>query len=188
MYAIAGVYGMKQDSADGRLLMWKVTVKAIARTAACRNGVRRIPGGIRGGARRVFRNRERNRPGETGGGMSRICVQRIPADRAGTGGRRVDRVRVAWLGSMAYYGIRNRQHGNGRWRVGVSGVRGVVLSVAVAVVLGGVLVFLGAICVTEDGTRSKIIRPIRVTGVPYYDDKPVVACLRLPVHLAERAI
>lgn len=27
------------------------------RTAACRNGVRRIPGGIRGGARRVFRNR-----------------------------------------------------------------------------------------------------------------------------------
>ena len=27
---IAGVYGMKQDSADGRLLMWKVTVKAIA--------------------------------------------------------------------------------------------------------------------------------------------------------------
>ena len=38
-------------------------------------GVRAIPGSIRGGARRVFRNRERNRPGETGGGMSGICVQ-----------------------------------------------------------------------------------------------------------------
>ena len=156
------------------------------RTAACRNGVRRIPGGIRGGARRVFRNRERNRPGETGGGMSRICVQRIPADRAGTGGRRVDRVR----GMAGEHGVLwnpEQAAGNGRWRVGVSGVRGVVLSVAVAVVLGGVGVFGGDM---RDGRwdADKIICPIRITGVPYYDDKSVVACLRLSVHLAERAI
>ena len=156
------------------------------RTAACRNGVRRIPGGIRGGARRVFRNRERNRPGETGGGMSRICVQRIPADRAGTGGRRVDRVR----GMAGEHGVLwnpEQAAGSGRWRVGVRGVRGVVLSVAVAVVLGGVGVFGGDM---RDGRwdADKIICPIRITGVPYYDDKSVVACLRLSVHLAERAI
>ena len=30
---------------------------------------------------------------------------------------------------------------------------------------------------------DKIICPIRITGVPYYDDKSVVACLRLSVHL-----
>ena len=133
-----------------------------------------------------FRNRERNRPGETGGGMSRICVQRIPADRTGTGSRRVDRVR----GVAGEHGVLwnpEQAAGSGRWRVGVRGVRGVVLSVAVAVVLGGVGVFGGDM---RDGRwdADKIICPIRITGVPYYDDKSVVACLRLSVHLAERAI
>ena len=154
------------------------------RTAACRNGVRRIPGGIRGGARRVFRNRERNRPGETGGGMSRICVQRIPAERAGTGDRRFDRVR----GVAGEHGVLwnpEQAAGSGRWRVGVSGVRGVVLSVAVAVVLGGVGVFGGDM---RDGRwdADKIICPVCFIRVSY--NQPVVACLRLPVHLAERAI
>ena len=184
--AIAG--GLRDEAGFGGRAIADVESdrESDTRTAACRNGVRRIPGGIRGGARRVFRNRERNRPGETGGGMSRICVQRIPADRAGTGGRRVDRVR----GMAGEHGVLwnpEQAAGSGRWRVGVSGVRGVVLSVAVAVVLGGVGVFGGDM---RDGSwdADKIICPIRITGVPYYDDKSVVACLRLSVHLAERAI
>ena len=61
---------------------------------------------------------------------------------------------VAWLGSMAYYGIRNRQQGTA----------GGVLALAVFAVSSYplqlpsfwvALVFLGAICVTEDGTRTR---------------------------------
>lgn len=61
---------------------------------------------------------------------------------------------VAWLGSMAYYGIRNRQQG----------AAGGVLALAVFAVSSYplqlpsfwvALVFLGAICVTEDGTRTR---------------------------------
>ena len=76
---------------------------------------------------------------------------------------------------------------SGRRCVGTGSVCNVVLSVAVAVVLGGVGVFGGDM---RDGRwdADKIICPIRITGVPYYDDKSVVACLRLSVHLAERAI
>lgn len=96
-------------------------------------------------------------------------------------------VSVTWLGNMAYYGIRNRQQG----------AAGGVLALAVFAVSsyplqlpsfwGGVGVFGGDM---RDGRwdADKIICPIRITGVPYYDDKSVVACLRLSVHLAERAI
>lgn len=182
--AIAG--GLRDEAGFGGRAIADVESdrESDTRTAACRNGVRRIPGGIRGGARRVFRNRERNRPGETGGGMSRICVQRIPADRAGTGDRRFDRVR----GVAGEHGVLwnpEQAAGSGRWRVGVSGVRGVVLSVAVAVVLGGVGVFGGDM---RDGRwdADKIICPVCFIRVSY--NQPVVACLRLPVHLAERAI
>ena len=61
---------------------------------------------------------------------------------------------VAWLGSMAYYGIRNRQQG----------AAGGVLAFAVFAVSSYplqlpsfwvALVFLGAICVTEAGTRTR---------------------------------
>ena len=182
--AIAG--GLRDEAGFGGRAIADVESdrESDTRTAACRNGVRRIPGSIRGGARRVFRNRERNRPGETGGGMSRICVQRIPADRAGTGDRRFDRVR----GVAGEHGVLwnpEQAAGSGRWRVGVSGVRGVVLSVAVAVVLGGVGVFGGDM---RDGRwdADKIICPVCFIRVSY--NQPVVACLRLPVHLAERAI
>lgn len=76
---------------------------------------------------------------------------------------------------------------SGRRRVGVSGVRCIVLSVAVAVVLGGTSVFGGD---QRDGRQhaGTIIRLVCFIRVSYYYNQPVVACLRLPVHLAERAI
>ena len=174
--AVAGVYGMKRDSADGRLLMWKVTGKAIGR----------IPGGIRRGARRVFCNRERDRAGETGGGMSRICVQRIPADRSGTGDRRIDCVRGV-VGKHGVLGNPEQAERGCRWHFGVSCVRDVVLPVAVAVVLGGVGVFGGDM---RDGREhaGTIIRPACITGMAYFYDQPAVACIGLPVHCAGRAI
>ena len=85
--------------------------------------------------------------------MPRICVQRISADRAGTGDRRVDRVR-GMVGEHGVYGIRNRQHG----------AAGGVLALAVFAVSSYplqlpsfwvALVFLGAICVTKDGTQIR---------------------------------
>lgn len=61
---------------------------------------------------------------------------------------------VLWLGSMGYYGIRNRQYG----------AVGGVLALAVFAVSSYplqlpsfwmILVFLGAICVTKDGTQAR---------------------------------
>ena len=94
---------------------------------------------------------------------------------------------VSWLGSMMYYGIRKQAAWSGRRRVGTGSVCNVVLSVAVAVVLDDTGVFGGDMR-DERWDAGKIIRLICVISVPYNYNKPVVACIRLPVHLAERAI
>ena len=102
--AIAELYGLKRDSADGRLLMWKVTGKAIAGHPVTGTGLGGFP--------------------------------------------------EAYAEMQGHYGIRNRQHG----------AAGGVLALAVFAVSSYplqlpsfwvALVFLGAICVTKDGTQIR---------------------------------
>ena len=150
---IAGVYGMKQDSADGRLLMWKVTGKAIAGQPLAGTGLGGFPAAYAEAQGGYFATGNATDREKRVAGCPEYAFNeylQIGLEQ-GVGGLIVF---VAWLGSMAYYGIRNRQQG----------AAGGVLALAVFAVSSYplqlpsfwvALVFLGAICVTEDGTRTR---------------------------------
>ena len=150
---IAGVYGMKQDSADGRLLMWKVTGKAIAGQPLAGTGLGGFPAAYAEAQGGYFATGNATDREKRVAGCPEYAFNeylQIGLEQ-GVGGLIVF---VAWLGNMAYYGIRNRQQG----------AAGGVLAFAVFAVSSYplqlpsfwvALVFLGAICVTEDGTRTR---------------------------------
>ena len=150
---IAGVYGMKQDSADGRLLMWKVTGKAIAGQPLAGTGLGGFPAAYAEAQGGYFATGNATDREKRVAGCPEYAFNeylQIGLEQ-GVGGLIVF---VAWLGNMAYYGIRNRQQG----------AAGGVLALAVFAVSSYplqlpsfwvALVFLGAICVTEDGTRTR---------------------------------
>lgn len=150
---IAGVYGMKQDSADGRLLMWKVTGKAIAGQPLAGTGLGGFPAAYAEAQGGYFATGNATDREKRVAGCPEYAFNeylQIGLEQ-GVGGLIVF---VAWLGSMAYYGIRNRQQG----------AAGGVLALAVFAVSSYplqlpsfwvALVFLGAICVTEAGTRTR---------------------------------
>ena len=150
---IAGVYGMKQDSADGRLLMWKVTVKAIAGQPLAGTGLGGFPAAYAEAQGEYFATGTATGQEKQVAGCPEYAFNeylQIGLEQ-GIGGLIVF---VLWLGSMGYYGIRNRQHG----------AVGGVLALAVFAVSSYplqlpsfwmILVFLGAICVTKDGTQAR---------------------------------
>ena len=150
--AIAGVYGMKRDSADGRLLMWKVTGKAIAGQPLAGTGLGGFPAAYAEAQGEYFATGTATGQEKQVAGCPEYAFNeylQIGLEQ-GIGGLIVF---VLWLGSMGYYGIRNRQHG----------VVGGVLALAVFAVSSYplqlpsfwmILVFLGAICVTKDGTQA----------------------------------
>ena len=150
---IAGVYGMKQDSADGRLLMWKVTGKAIAGQPLAGTGLGGFPAAYaeaQGGyfATGTATGREKRVAGCPEYAFNEYLQIGL---EQGIGGLIVF---VAWLGSMACYGIRNRQQGaaGGMLALAVFAVSSYPLQLPSFWVA---LVFLGAICVTEDGTQAR---------------------------------
>lgn len=150
--AIAGVYGMKRDSADGRLLMWKVTGKAIAGQPLAGTGLGGFPAAYAEAQGEYFATGTATGQEKQVAGCPEYAFNeylQIGLEQ-GIGGLIVF---VLWLGSMGYYGIRNRQHG----------AVGGVLALAVFAVSSYplqlpsfwmILVFLGAICVTKDGTQA----------------------------------
>ena len=151
--AIAGVYGMKRDSADGRLLMWKVTGKAIAGQPLAGTGLGGFPAAYaeaQGGyfATGTATDREKWVAGCPEYAFNEYLQIGL---EQGIGGLIVF---VAWLGSMACYGIRNRQQGaaGGMLALAVFAVSSYPLQLPSFWVA---LVFLGAICVTEDGTQAR---------------------------------
>ena len=151
--AIAGVYGMKRDSADGRLLMWKVTGKAIAGQPLAGTGLGGFPAAYAEAQGKYFATGTATGQEKQVAGCPEYAFNeylQIGLEQ-GIGGLIVF---VLWLGSMGYYGIRNRQHG----------AVGGVLALAVFAVSSYplqlpsfwmILVFLGAICVTKDGTQAR---------------------------------
>ena len=151
--AIAGVYGMKRDSADGRLLMWKVTGKAIAGQPLAGTGLGGFPAAYAEAQGEYFATGTATGQEKQVAGCPEYAFNeylQIGLEQ-GIGGLIVF---VLWLGSMGYYGIRNRQHG----------AVGGVLAFAVFAVSSYplqlpsfwmILVFLGAICVTKDGTQAR---------------------------------
>lgn len=151
--AIAGVYGMKRDSADGRLLMWKVTGKAIAGQPLAGTGLGGFPAAYAEAQGEYFATGTATGQEKQVAGCPEYAFNeylQIGLEQ-GIGGLIVF---VLWLGSIGYYGIRNRQHG----------AVGGVLALAVFAVSSYplqlpsfwmILVFLGAICVTKDGTQAR---------------------------------
>ncbi len=104
---IAGVYGMKQDSADGRLLMWKVTVKAIAGQPLAGTGLGGFPAAYAEAQGGYFATGNANRQQGAAGGVLALAVFAVSSYPL--------QLPSFWVA----------------------------------------LVFLGAICVTEDGTRTR---------------------------------
>ena len=151
--AFAGLYGLKRDSADGRLLMWKVTGKAIAGHPVTGTGLGGFPEAYAEMQGQYFGTEEATDKEKLVAGCPEYAFNeylQIGLEQ-GIGGLIVF---GAWLGSMVYYGIRNRQHG----------AAGGVLALAVFAVSSYplqlpsfwvALVFLGAICVTKDGTQIR---------------------------------
>ena len=150
--AIAGVYGMKRDSADGRLLMWKVTGKAIAGQPLAGTGLGGFPAAYAEAQGEYFATGTATGQEKQVAGCPEYAFNeylQIGLEQ-GIGGLIVF---VLWLGSMGYYGIRNRQHGavGGVLALAVFAVSSYPLQLPSFWVA---LVFLGAICVTKDGTQA----------------------------------
>jgi MFS-type transporter involved in bile tolerance (Atg22 family) len=101
---------MKQDSADGRLLMWKVTVKAIAGQPLAGTGLGGFPAAYAEAQGGYFATGNATDREKRVAGCPEYAFNeylQIGLEQ-GVGGLIVF---VAWLGNMAYYGIRNRQQG-----------------------------------------------------------------------------
>ncbi|MBC8603069.1 O-antigen ligase family protein [Parabacteroides acidifaciens] len=146
--AVVGIYELKQDSADGRLLMWKVTRKVIAEHPIMGIGLGGFPEAYAEMQGQYF---------ETGAVSNKVKLVAGCPEYAfneylqigleqGIGGLIVF---MLWLGSFVYYGIRNRQNG------AVGGILALVVFAVSSYPLQlpafwVVLVFLGAICVTEE--------------------------------------
>lgn len=149
--AFAGIYGLKRDSADGRLLMWKVTGKAIARHPVTGTGLGGFPEAYAEMQGQYFRTEAATGKEKLVAGCPEYAFNeylQIGLEQ-GIGGLIVF---VLWLGSMGYYGIRNRQNGavGGVLALAVFAVSSYPLQLPSFWV---VLVFLGAICVTGDDTH-----------------------------------
>ena len=97
-------------SADGRLLMWKVTGKAIAGHPVTGTGLGGFPEAYAEMQGQYFGTEEATDKEKRVAGCPEYAFNeylQIGLEQ-GIGGWIVF---VSWLGSMMYYGIRNRQHG-----------------------------------------------------------------------------
>lgn len=164
--AFAGIYGLKRDSADGRLLMWKVTGKAIARHPVTGTGLGGFPEAYAEMQGQYFGTEAATGKEKLVAGCPEYAFNeylQIGLEQ-GIGGLIVF---VLWLGSMGYYGIRNRQHGavGGILALAVFAVSSYPLQLPSFWV---VLVFLGVICVTGDDTHTASSRE----GRRYYRALP----------------
>ena len=148
--AVVGVYGMKQDSADGRLLMWKITGKAIAEHPVGGTGLGGFPAAYAGTQAEYFRTGTATDKERLVAGCPEYAFNeylQIGLEQ-GIGGLIVF---VLWLGSICYCGIKSGQNG----------AVGGILALAVFAMSSYPLqlpsfwvaaVFLGAICATKDNT------------------------------------
>lgn len=146
--AMGGIYQMKKGSADGRLLMWKITAKAIARQPVTGTGLGGFPAGYAEAQAEYFASGKGTETEKLVAGCPEYAFNEylhIGLEQGIVGLL----VFVCWIGSCFYLGIRNRQ-------IGASG--GIL---ALAVFAGSsyplqlpefwvVLVFLGAIAVSGE--------------------------------------
>lgn len=151
--AAAGLYGMKRDSADGRLLMWKVTARAIAEHPLKGTGIGGFPAAYAEAQAEYFDE------GKASGQEQRVagCPEyafneylQIGLEQ-GLGGLAVF---LLWVGCLVRDGIRHRQEG----------AAGGVIALAVFALSSYplqlpsfwvALVFLGAICATGGDASSR---------------------------------
>lgn len=165
--AVAGMYGMKRDSADGRMLMWKVTGKAIAAHPVTGTGLGGFPATYAEAQAEYFGTEAATPKEKLVAGCPEYAFNeylQIGLEQ-GIGGWIVF---MLWLVSMGYYGIRNGENGavGGIMALAVFAVSSYPLQLPSFWI---VLVFLGAIGVTKQGTpatkRSSVLSVCHMTAI-----------------------
>lgn len=149
---IAGLYGIKRESADGRLLMWEVTAMAIADRHGSGTGIGGFPAAYAEAQADYFRSGRATEREQWVAGCPEYAFNeylQIGLEQGLVGLATF----LLWIGGICLYGTRNRQHG----------AVGSVLALAVFAASSYplrlpafwiVLVFLGAVCVTGDGVQE----------------------------------
>lgn len=165
--AVAGMYGMKRNSADGRMLMWKVTGKAIAAHPVTGTGLGGFPAAYAEAQAEYFGTGMATDKEKLVAGCPEYAFNeylQIGLEQ-GIGGWIVF---MLWLVSMGYYGIRNGENGavGGIMALAVFAVSSYPLQLPSFWV---VLVFLGAIGVTKQGMpvtkRSSVLSVCHMTAI-----------------------
>ena len=110
LFAFAGIYNLKRDSADGRLLMWKVTAQAIARTPLTGTGLGGFPEAYAASQADYFNGGEASEQEKRVAGCPEYAFNeylQIGLEQGVVGLL----LFLAWLGCLIRRGTRNGQHG-----------------------------------------------------------------------------
>lgn len=107
---LMGIYRMKKDSADGRLLMWKVTAKAMGDQPLIGTGVGGFPAAFAKAQAEYFASGEASATEEMVAGCPEYAFNEYLqiGVELGVAGLLVF---LAWLGCILYYSIRNKRYG-----------------------------------------------------------------------------
>lgn len=108
--AAAGMYNMKQDSANGRLLMWKVTGKAIAGKPITGHGLGGFPGAYREAQAHYFATGTATETEKRIAGCPEYAFNEY-LQIASEQGIFALLIFLIWLGIICYQGLKNKQTG-----------------------------------------------------------------------------
>lgn len=107
---LTGIYRMKKDSADGRLLMWKVTAKAMADQPLTGTGIGGFPATFAKAQAEYFASGEASETEKMVAGCPEYAFNEYLqiGVELGVGGLLVF---LAWLGCILYDSIKNKRYG-----------------------------------------------------------------------------
>jgi len=148
-----GIYMMKKDSADGRLLMWKITGKAMMKRPFTGTGLGGFPAAYAETQAEYFRSGEATQTEKKVAGCPEYAFNEYlqMGVELGIGGMIVF---ILWIGSCIYRGVKNRRYGvtGGIVSLGVFAFSSYPLQLTSFWI---VLIFLSAIAVTD---KERVIR------------------------------
>ena len=159
LFAFAGIYNLKRDSADGRLLMWKVTAQAIARTPLTGTGLGGFPAAYAASQADYFNGGEASEQEKRVAGCPEYAFNeylQIGLEQ-GVAGLLLF---LAWLGCLIRRGTRNGQHGavGGLVALAVFALSSYPLQLPSFWV---VLLLLGSICLVGEERETEPVFSVR---------------------------
>ena len=159
LFAFAGIYNLKRDSADGRLLMWKVTAQAIARTPLTGTGLGGFPVAYAASQADYFNGGEASEQEKRVAGCPEYAFNeylQIGLEQGVVGLL----LFLAWLGCLIRCGTRNGQHGavGGLVALAVFALSSYPLQLPSFWV---VLLLLGSICLVGEERETEPVFSVR---------------------------